>query len=181
VPKAFKDLQRFIQLLQDSFEGVHGVAERTPVRFLEFFKAFRQIYSIKLTLEEVVKKLDPRITMAAAQLLVKPEVLEKAKWIIEAVPKLIEINKIRPPPEMGILGMTHLVNQLVEHIKHVRDPEALIRALPGMLRKAFDSTQVYFPNDLLLEIIEFEEENNKFKDIIMTLKEDLKSIQLNEN
>jgi hypothetical protein len=49
VPKAFKDLQRFIQLMQDSFEGVHGVAERTPVRFLELFKAFRQIYSIKLT------------------------------------------------------------------------------------------------------------------------------------
>jgi hypothetical protein len=41
VPKAFKDLQRFIQLMQESFEDVHGVAERTPVRFLDFFKAFR--------------------------------------------------------------------------------------------------------------------------------------------
>jgi hypothetical protein len=49
VPKAFKDLQRFIQVLQESFEEVHAPAERTPVRFLDFFKAFRQIYSIKLT------------------------------------------------------------------------------------------------------------------------------------
>jgi hypothetical protein len=119
--------------------------------------------------------------MAAAQSLVKPEVLEEAKWIIEVMPKLMEINKIRPPPEMGILGMTHLVNQLVEHIKDVMSPEAFIHTLPGILRKAFDCTQVYFPNDLLLEIIEFEEENNKFKEIIMTLKEDLKSIQLNDN
>ena len=83
MPKAFKDLQRFIQLLQESFEGVHGVAERTPVRFLDFFKDFRQIYSIKLTKEAAVKKmLDPKNTMVAAPSLFKPEVLEEAKMII---------------------------------------------------------------------------------------------------
>jgi hypothetical protein len=49
VPKAFKDMQRFIQVMQDSFEEVHGVACRTPGRFLEFFKEFKQIYSINLT------------------------------------------------------------------------------------------------------------------------------------
>ena len=66
VPKVFKDLQRFIQLLQGSFEAVFGLAERTPVKFLDFFKTFRQNNSIKLTKEEAVKKLDPKKTMAAA-------------------------------------------------------------------------------------------------------------------
>jgi hypothetical protein len=134
VPKAFKDLQRFIQLLQESFEAVYGPAERTPVRFLDFFKAFRQNYSIKLTKEEAVKKLDLKNTMAAAQSLVKPELLEEAKGIIEAIPKLIDIDELKWPPDKDGLSMTHLVSQLVHHIKDVRDPEALIRIMPAQLR-----------------------------------------------
>ena len=54
-------------MLQDSFEGVYVLAvERTPVRFLDFFKAFRQIYSIKLTKTEAVNKLGQLNTMAIA-------------------------------------------------------------------------------------------------------------------
>lgn len=173
MPKAFKDLQRFIQLLQESFEGVYGVAERTPVRFLEFFKAFRQIYSIKLTKEEAVNKLDPKLTMAAAQSLVKPEVLEQAKWIIEVMPKLKVINELKWPPDKDLLGMTQLTSQLVHHLKDVRDPETILRMLPAQVKQAYYLTQACIPNDLLLEILEFEEENNKFKEIIMRLKVDL--------
>ena len=134
VPKAFKDLQRFIQLLQESFEGVHGVAERTPVKFLDFFKAFRQIYSIKLTKVEAVNKLDPKNMMAAAQSLVKPEVLEGAKWIIEATPKIMGgIDKLEWPPVItDDLNLMHIVCQLMgDQIKDVRDPETLINILPA--------------------------------------------------
>jgi hypothetical protein len=98
VPKALKDLQRFIQLLQESFEAVYPPAERTPVRFLHFLKAFRQIYSLKLAKDEAVKKFDPKNTMEAAQSPVKPELLEEAKVIIEAIPKLNDINEHKRPP-----------------------------------------------------------------------------------
>ena len=111
--------------------------------------------------------------MAAAQSLVKPEVLEQAKRIIEVMPKLKEINELKWPPDKDVLGMTHLASQIVHNIKDVRDPEALLRILPAQLRQAYYNTQACFPNDLLLEILEFEEENNKFKEIIMRLKVDL--------
>jgi hypothetical protein len=119
--------------------------------------------------------------MAAAQSLVKPEVLEEAKRIIEVMPKLKEINGKKLPPDIEGLGMTHLARQLVQHIKDVRDPETLLRILPAQLRQAYYHTQACFPNDLLLEILEFEEENNKFKRIIMRLKEDLSTVQLNNS
>ena len=67
---------------------------------MDFLKAFRLVYSNKLTIEEAVKRLDPRNTMAVgSQSLVKPEVLEEAKEIIEAIPKLMEINELKWPPD----------------------------------------------------------------------------------
>ena len=60
--------------------------------------------------------------------------LEEAKGIIEAIPKLIEIDELKWPPDKDGLSMTHLVSQLVNHIKDVRDPEALIRIMPSQLR-----------------------------------------------
>jgi hypothetical protein len=100
--------------------------------------------------------------MATAQLLVKPE-LKQAKWIIEGMPKLKEINELKWPPDKDVLGMTHLASQIVQNIKDVRDPEALLRKLPAQLRQAYYYTQAFFPNDLLLEILEFKEENTQFK------------------
>jgi hypothetical protein len=73
-------------MLQDSFEGFYVLAvERTPVRFLDFFKAFRQIYSIKLTKAEAVNKLSQlnKIEIVSSHSLINQELLDKAKWIIE--------------------------------------------------------------------------------------------------
>ena len=111
--------------------------------------------------------------MAAAQSLVKPEVLEQAKWIIEVMPKLKVINELKWPPDKDLLGMTQLTSQLLHHLKDVRDAETLLRMLPAQVKQAYYLTQACIPNDLLLEILEFEEENNKFKEIIMRLKVDL--------
>ena len=72
--------------------------------------------------------------MASAQSLVKPELLEEAKGIIDAIPKLKEFDELKWPPDKDSLGMTYLVSQLVHHIKDVRDPEALIRIMPAQLR-----------------------------------------------
>ena len=41
VAKAFKDMQRFIQVLAESFEGLYGVTERVAGKFFEYFKSFR--------------------------------------------------------------------------------------------------------------------------------------------
>lgn len=120
--------------MQESFEDVQGVADRTPVRFLDFFKAFRQIYSIKLTKDEAVLKLNSKSTIPAAKSLVNPELLEEAKKIIEAITMLKEINELKWPPVLYDLSMTHLVSHLVHHTKDVRDPEALIRIMPAQLR-----------------------------------------------
>ena len=54
--------------------------------------------------------------------------------------------------------MTYLMNQLIHQIKDVRDPEDLVRIMPSQLRQAYQKTQAYFPNNLFLEILEFEEE-----------------------
>ena len=50
------------------------------------------------------------------------------------MPKLMEINELKWPPDKDDLGMMYLVSQLVHQIKDVRDPEALIRILPAQLR-----------------------------------------------
>ena len=180
VPKAFQDLQRYINLLQDSFEGVHRLQERTPERFLDFFNSFRMIYSTELTLEETVKKFISKNTMAAAQNLARPELLNKAKWIIEATPELMRrIDRMsRQSDEEDCLIMTHLVCQLMNQIKDEQDPETLLRVLPARLKQAYYMTQAFYPHDLLLEIIDFEVENCIFDKIIMTMKSDLKGIQL---
>jgi hypothetical protein len=60
--------------------------------------------------------------------------LEEAKGIIEAIPKLIDIDELKWPPDKDGLSITHLVSQLVHHIKDVSDPEALIRIMPSQLR-----------------------------------------------
>jgi hypothetical protein len=52
------------------------------------------IYSSNLNKEEVVKKLNPKNTFATSQSLVKPELLELAKWIIWAIPKLKVIKEL---------------------------------------------------------------------------------------
>jgi hypothetical protein len=51
--------------------------------------------------------------MAASQSLIKPELLEVAKWIIEYMPKLMGIYELKWPPEKDCLGMTYMMSQLM--------------------------------------------------------------------
>lgn len=59
ISKFFKDMQRYIEVVHNSFEKVYDPMERTSVRFFEWFKAYRMIYQIKLTPEEAMIKLKP--------------------------------------------------------------------------------------------------------------------------
>ena len=62
------------------------------------------------------------------------EVLDQAKGIIEAIPSLMQNNKLNWPPVEYCQSMTHVMSHLLHHIKDVRNPEALVLILPAQLR-----------------------------------------------